>query len=145
MKPVLLIATLAAAIPAQAQVYKCVEGGKTAYSQVPCSPDAKIINAQPATGAADPVSADRLRLETARINDEFHRRDAVKAGDVYVGMKAKDVRDSWGDPTVINRSAGAGGVHEQWVYRRSPGVTQYVYVDNGVVSSWQSPVDPKNR
>jgi len=38
---------VASAAPAYAEVYKCTEGGKTVFSQIPCAPDAKVVNVAP--------------------------------------------------------------------------------------------------
>lgn len=42
-------------------------------------------------------------------------------------------RESWGLPEDINRTVGAWGVHEQWIY---PG-NVYLYFENGILTSWQ--------
>jgi len=39
----LALAALAAALPAYAQVYKCVEGARTVYSQTPCPANSQSI------------------------------------------------------------------------------------------------------
>lgn len=57
---------------------------------------------------------------------------AIKDQKVVLGMTAKQVELSWGKPEDVNRSVGSWGVHEQWVYGR-----QYVYLENGKVSSFQ--------
>lgn len=57
---------------------------------------------------------------------------AIKDQKVVLGMTAKQVELSWGKPEDVNRSVGSWGVHEQWVYGR-----QYLYLENGKVSSFQ--------
>lgn len=52
---------------AQAQVYKCVEGGRTVYSQEPCSHRAEVIDATPATGGYDARAHAQRRAQNARI------------------------------------------------------------------------------
>lgn len=64
---------------------------------------------------------------------------AVAEGKIVLGMTAEDARRSWGSPTKINASIGGYGKHEQWVYERGRYRTQYVYVENGVVTSMQTP------
>jgi hypothetical protein len=54
------------------------------------------------------------------------------------GMTADEVRLSWGNPTKINTSIGSYGKNEQWVYDKGNFVRQYVYVENGRVTSVQS-------
>jgi hypothetical protein len=58
--------------------------------------------------------------------------EAIKGQKIMLGMTAKQVELSWGKPEDVNRSVGSWGVHEQWVYGR-----QYVYLENGKVSSYQ--------
>lgn len=60
----------------------------------------------------------------------------VAAGRIGLGMTTDMVRISWGPPRDINRSVGAWGVHEQWVYGSYP-YAQYLYFENGVLTSWQ--------
>jgi hypothetical protein len=56
-------------------------------------------------------------------------------GGVSIGMTADQVRKSnWGRPSSINRSIGAYGVHEQWIY----GGGNYIYLENGRVTSIQN-------
>lgn len=57
---------------------------------------------------------------------------AIRDQKVILGMTAKQVELSWGKPDDVNRSVGSWGVHEQWVYD-----SQYVYLENGKVSSFQ--------
>lgn len=55
MKRVMLIAAVAAAIPAHAEMYKCNEGGKTVYSDQPCA-GAQKIDVRPASGTSRSVT-----------------------------------------------------------------------------------------
>jgi hypothetical protein len=54
-------------------------------------------------------------------------------GYIWVGMTRAQLLLSWGDPNRINRSVGSWGTHEQWVY----GLSSYVYVEQGKVTSYQ--------
>jgi hypothetical protein len=58
--------------------------------------------------------------------------EAIRGQKVVLGMTAEQVELSWGKPEDVNRSVGSWGVHEQWVYGR-----QYVYLEDGTVSSFQ--------
>jgi hypothetical protein len=72
----------------------------------------------------DPVVA------KARADAECKRR-----GQPHVGMSLAQVRATcWGEPNHVNRTEGAGGVHDQLVY----GSDRYVYMTNGIVTSIQS-------
>jgi hypothetical protein len=53
---------------------------------------------------------------------------------IEMGMNAFEVECSWGKPEDINRTVSGSNVHEQWVYS---GGELYVYLDNGIVVSWQ--------
>lgn len=59
---------------------------------------------------------------------------AIKEKKIFIGMPAAAVRASWGEPDKINTSNYNGVVKEQWIYR---GEKNYVYLENGVVTSWQ--------
>lgn len=45
-------------------VYKCEQGGRTIYAQIPCAHDANELDARPAAGAADDAAATRARIRT---------------------------------------------------------------------------------
>lgn len=80
--------------------------------------------------------ADLLMAERKRRTKEVAAAKAWKArGGVRIGMTAAQVRAStWGKPRSVNRSSGAYGVHEQWVY----GNGNYLYLENGQVTSIQN-------
>lgn len=58
----------------------------------------------------------------------------VACGAVWIGQTAEQLRASWGKPEQVNRTVHAYGTKEQWVY----GGRNYVYLDDGVVASWQN-------
>lgn len=60
-------------------------------------------------------------------------RSAISNQQVFLGMSTDEAIASWGRPSDINRTAGAWGVHEQWVY----GDNTYIYFKNGKLTSWQ--------
>lgn len=51
---------------------------------------------------------------------------------IWIGMTKDMLLESWGRPNDINRTVGSWGVHEQCIY-----TSAYVYIENGVVTSWQ--------
>lgn len=70
MKGLLILATLLAASGAQAQVYKCAEGGKTVFSDVPCA-SGREINVRPASGASTaPVPAPTVGGNASVVSKE---------------------------------------------------------------------------
>lgn len=141
-------AAVAAVVPAYA-ANKCVVGGKVVYQDAPCE-GGKQVNLSGA-GTADPGAqgSSYYRREGARLAAQEKAEAAAKARgetmqnaiakrEVVVGMTDDEVRRSWGDPTRVNISVSSRGHTEQWVYDRGGSRAQYVYLDNGVVSSIQS-------
>ena len=124
-----LIASLAflSTSPAFA-VQKCVDqDGKVSYQAQPCAPAAK--------------SAESLKLAPVPATTPLDSNisAAIATQRVLIGMTSAQARRSWGEPTKINVSTGSYGTNEQWVYDRGGHRAQYVYVQNGVVTSIQSP------
>lgn len=66
---------------------------------------------------------------------------AIKDRKVFIGMSEAALMCSWGAPNHcgdINTSTGSWGVHRQFVYRDcSYYSSNYVYTENGFVTSWQ--------
>lgn len=62
---------------------------------------------------------------------------AVLEKRVVIGMTAEQVQAAWGHPTSVNRTVSDRNTTEQLVYRRGSAKTSYVYLDNGVVRSFQ--------
>ncbi len=56
-------------------------------------------------------------------------------GEYWIGMTDEMARDSLGSPNDINKSTGAWGVKEQWVYSKKD---IYLYFDNGKLTSIQN-------
>lgn len=110
-----------------AQAYRCTDkNGKTSFQERPCEINEKQTE-------LDIKRAPELTPEQQRIIS------ATASGKVTRGMTAAQVRSSWGRPTKINKSVGSYGSHEQWVYDRGNFRSQYVYLENGIVTSFQSP------
>jgi len=92
----------------------------------------------------DPKKRDEERVAAAK-NREQERMAAVRNKKwptgieeavinkkVLLGMTDEQVQMAWGKPRSINRSVGAWGVHEQWMYGST-----YLYFENGKLKSWQ--------
>lgn len=134
---VLAIAAIALAVSPAWAVNKCAgPDGVVVFQDAPCAGKGETVRILGA-GRADPNSpaTQYWQREAARQK----RSEAVAEGKVSVGMSAQEVRDSWGNPTKINKTVTGGGASEQWVYRRGRGLDQYVYLENGVVRTIQSP------
>jgi hypothetical protein len=64
---------------------------------------------------------------------------AIAGNRVRTGMTAAEVKRSWGSPSKINASVGTYGKHEQWVYERKNYKNQYLYIQNCILTSMQTP------
>lgn len=84
------------------------------------------------------LEIEQNKTEEARKNEllkKYGTQNGLKIfeGKIWIGMSKEMLLESWGKPNDINRTVGAWGVHEQWVY---PG-QQYLYLENDVLKSWQ--------
>lgn len=122
-----------------AAINKCTIDGKVVYQDAPCE-NAKTVDLSGA-GRSDPQSSGAVywKSEAERIERQKKVWAAIAASRIFVGMTADEARQSWGRPTKINSSVGSYGKHEQWVYDLGNFRSQYVYVENGIVTSMQSP------
>lgn len=59
---------------------------------------------------------------------------AVETAKIKIGMTPEMAEMSWGKPKKINQDVGSWGIHEQWIYDE-----QYLYFENGKLTSFQSP------
>lgn len=75
---VFLIPLLIAASSAQAQMFKCTDGGRTVFSDRPCSDSAEKLKVRPAAGNYDPDAGARARTETASTLARFAAEDAAR-------------------------------------------------------------------
>ncbi len=61
----------------------------------------------------------------------------VAQGKIHVGMTQDELIYSWGAPNDYNPTTTAYGTSDQWVYGDPVYGANYVYLDNGVISSYQ--------
>ncbi len=130
-------------------VFKCVDAaGKVTFSQHGCgdgggneviAPSApRPSGGGPAVKLADPAKVPPVQFVRRNFNHcgELTQVDIVHAnsrGQVILGMTAQDVRNSWGSPKQVNRSANG----EQWVYPLDEYRSRYLYIDNdGCFTYW---------
>lgn len=59
-------------------VYKCEQGGRVIYAQVPCAADADEVDVRPAAGAADDAAATRARIRTLEAQREVRRIESQR-------------------------------------------------------------------
>jgi len=79
----------------------------------------------------------------SRYAKEIERRDffseeekqLIRDQKVQMGMRSELLRCIFGYPSDINRTVTSNSTSEQWVFRNHG---WYVYVENGVVTSWQN-------
>ena len=69
--------------------------------------------------------------------------EAIRNEKIIVGMTPNEVLGAWGSPHDRNTSGGAYGEAEQWVYGYLDSnyyfrPKQYVYFEDGKVTSWQT-------
>lgn len=133
-------------------INKCTSAdGKVVYQEIACADGGTKVNISGAgQGDAASEGSNYYQKESARLtsdeNTQMAARDrasrisiAILNHQIMIGMTADEARRSWGAPTKVNNSIGSYGKHEQWVYERGRNRTQYVYVENGLVTSTQSP------
>jgi len=83
-----------------------------------------------------------LREEMVARHPEWtnEMKKLVGEGQIKIGMTQEQLLSSWGNPNNVNKNAGGWGVFEQWSYgdvRYPYNVTYYIYLQNGIISSWQ--------
>lgn len=55
----------------------------------------------------------------------------INSGKIWKGMDADMVRDSWGNPTKINRIINGNTIQEEWTYRNS-----VLYFGDSILRNW---------
>lgn len=60
-------------------------------------------------------------------------------GKVRIGMTEEEVLRAWGKPDAVNSTITAMGVSKQLVYGQGLRRQQYLYIENGVLRTIQSP------
>jgi len=100
--------------------------------------------------AGNIISVFETRLNTLRVliaqidgaggsfADTQRLIDAVYNEKVFVGMPQEFVILSWGKPSDINSTINEHGSSEQWIYKHGSVDAQYIYIDEGRVSTMQN-------
>ena len=112
------------------------EKGETWQIIEPDDPPANQIKNEAPPQKAQIPNPTELKKDYSDYCDDAHK------GKISLGMPRDLVAEAWGNPNKINKSVGRFGVHEQWVYSHGENYLhaakrQYVYIENGVVTSWQ--------
>lgn len=105
----------------------------------------KLIRAYNNTTADTPFSKYE-KTRTPEMTAELKRRKLVPESDwefiennkIGIGMTETGLYISWGYPRKVNESGGSYGTHKQLIYDRGKHSRQYVYTENGIVTSWQN-------
>ncbi len=122
----------AIAIPASAQVYKCVDrAGKTTYQQRAC-PEAQSggrVDATPASGRGQPAEGDNADLAAGAQRKE-----------IVVGMSRALVVQAVGTPQSMRPGTAQEQVAEVWVYKR-PDLSALIGFNSGLVAWRRDNVD----
>jgi outer membrane protein assembly factor BamE (lipoprotein component of BamABCDE complex) len=83
-------------------------------------------------------SAQREAQRQAQLKQEQRElENLVERHSFAVGMTKDQVTRALGQPARVNRSVRANSVSEQWIYEFSNGKTIYLYIDNGILRSFQ--------
>jgi phosphoribosylformylglycinamidine (FGAM) synthase-like enzyme len=123
----LIIFTILVGSHAAMAANKCTAAdGSVSFQDSPCA----------ATTRSEAVKLDYVPPSTER---DAKIGAAIAVGRVRTGMTAAEVKRSWGSPSKINASVGSYGRHEQWVYERENYKNQYLYIENGILTSMQTP------
>lgn len=153
----LLLPLCAFAAPCAAEVYRCAENGKVAYSDHPCAAGAQPLNLAPAATmsapsageaemakqyeqeqaaearASDAAAKQARKAYDARKAQEARVHEALTRDEAVPGMNAAQVRQVWGEPASSSGNADLAGNKARWIYRNGR-ETRTVSFENGVVT-----------
>lgn len=143
-----ILALLGATAASAASMNKCVDAqGRVTFTQQACpgggagqqiqvkSASEGMTIAAPSEAVPAQGNAD-VRNSYTQCSDmtQVDARYLIGHRQIKVGMPADDAKESWGEPTKVNRSSNG---LDQWVYYHGPGRSQYIYVDaQGCVAAW---------
>lgn len=153
-----LIVLLLGVSAAHAEVYRCVQNGKTTYTDKPCHaetqpealPNLTIIKPPPGKRdlakdfdervererkARDQADREWVREYDARQEKAERVRKGIIERKAVKGMTPQELRQALGDPASTSRSESRRGVTERWVYQLDGGSRQAVTLTDGEVSA----------
>ena len=142
MKLIIAIGLLLPSVSAWG-INKCTgPNGNTAYQQHPCDGGKPLgISATPSLDLAAKKEKERQESTKKMIDRMVAQQIAARsvAGQpLAIGMTGDQVRAAWGEPQKINVTVTKNARTEQWVYKRGSSRTQYAYMENGLLRSFQS-------
>lgn len=114
---------------ANAEVYQCKVGGSLVFQDKPCKGSKEEANA---------IREKQTSYKNAKEKSDREKAERAARKEPRLGMTAEQAKKStWGYPDKTNRTTGAYGVKEQWVYNVRPGLSKYLYFDNGILTTIQ--------
>lgn len=140
---------VSATVPAQT-MYRCTNPDGTQLSFRSSCPAGQVGTKMPRQSSsvtAPPDLDEMLRKATASRKEQETQlylerankvNNAIALRRVLVGMDADEVIRAWGRPDKVNSTSSSSGKSEQWVYNGESFRNRYVYLDNGVVRSFQT-------
>ena len=73
------------------------------------------------------------RLEAMKAKYGKNKGKLIAGGKVWVSISYEMARDSWGEPTDVQKTTVSSGTTEKWIYPDS----RYLYFKNGRLDSWK--------
>lgn len=85
-------------------------------------------------GTKLPMMKMKKEIYKVKLTKKYDKITAIKISNksIWIGMTSEMAIESIGRPKDINRTKGAYGTHEQWVYDN-----KYLYFEDGILKSWQ--------
>jgi hypothetical protein len=111
-------------------IYKCVDGGATAYQSLPCAPGASEIRLSPPASAVPALLSPAPRADAA---SPYPRRPGPwKHRTLTLGMSDDEVLNlpGWGRPSRITRVRLPREWREEWIYDGGLLAEQRLYFAN---------------
>ncbi len=96
---------------------------------------ALVVHFLPSHGYVRPTVA---QLEAAHPTWTAQEVQLVSERKVWIGMTEEQAIESWGKPSNMNTTAMANYIQEQWVYRLNSYRANYLYFENGILTTWQT-------
>ncbi|MDR9766574.1 hypothetical protein RJP56_10960 [Shewanella baltica] len=126
------LAALSLSQSAFAEIFKCDIEGKLVMQDIPCPDGVEQLSVNVVIKNDHP-KVDPHAYDESQFSD--WENALIKAGKVEIGMSIEALKQSWGSPQDINRSAYSP---EQWVFRVGMYGHRYAYVRDGKVVNWQN-------
>jgi hypothetical protein len=67
-----------------------------------------------------------------------HEWESIDRRAIKIGMSEMGLYISWGFPTKTNKTVSSSGTRKQCIYDNREHARDYVYIENGKITSWQN-------